>query len=266
MNRHFFIVLLILFSAAACVPTKKETILQGKEDSQGDITYNEAVRTFQVKNYVYTLRPDDIISIKVSSTTPSEFDFFNNQSERSISGFNPSDPMLSGFKIDEDGTITLPVIGKVELAGLTVEEARKKVTDIVEDYLDNPIVHLNLLSFQYTVLGEVKNQGRYTTYNPTLTVLQALGEAGGFTDFANREKVKIVRRENNEVEIAYVNLLDDDILSSPYYYLYPDDVISIPPLGAKNWRQNNLANVGILFSGISALSILLWRLNIGSGN
>ena len=263
MNRNIFIFIFVFFSVSACVPTHKETILQGKEDSEKNPPYNQAVRTFQVKDYVYTLRPDDIISIKVSSTTPSEFDFFNTQSEGTLTGFNPSDPMLGGFKIEEDGTITLPVVGKVELAGLTVEEARKKVTEIVDEYLDSPIVHLNLLSFQYTVLGEVKSQGRYTTYNPTLTVLQAFGEAGGFTDYANREKVKIVRRENDEVKIAYVNVLDDGLLSSPYYYLYPGDVISVPPLGAKNWRQNNFANVGIIFSGISALSILLWRLNVG---
>lgn len=245
----------------ACVPTRKEIILQGEGDFKNDPVLNKSVRSFHAEEYTYRLRPDDIISIKVSSTTPSEFDFFNVESTRTISGFDPRDPLLTGFKIEKDGSIPLPVVGKVEVAGLTTEEARQKIEEIVEQYLDSPTVDLKLLSFQFTILGEVKSQGRFITYNPKLNILEALGESGGFTDFADRSRVKIVRRENDEIEIAYVNVLDENVLSSPYYYLRPDDVISVAPLPAKNWRLNNVANVGIIFSGISALTLLLLRWN-----
>ena len=87
-----------------------------------------------------------------------------------------------------------------------------------------------------------------------------MGEAGGFTDYADRSKVKVVRRVNDKVTIAYVDLLDDNLLSSPYFYLEPEDVISIPPLPAKNWRTNNLANVGIILSGLSVIAIIITRL------
>lgn len=266
MNRNFFVILILIFCSAACVPTRKEIILQGKEDFQDNPTLNSPVRTFQVKEYAYHLRPDDIISIRVSSTTPSEFDFFNVQSQRSISGFDSRDPLLTGLKVEEDGTVPLPVVGKVEVVGLTVEEARAKVEEIVEQYLDSPTVDLKLLSFQYTVLGEAKSQGRFTTYNPKLNILEALGEAGGFTDYANRSKVKVVRRVNEKVTIAYVDLLDDNLLSSPYFYLEPEDVISIPPLPAKNWRTNNVANVGIILSGLSVIALILTRWDFSGGN
>ncbi len=210
-----------------------------------------------MKEYTYHLRPDDILSIKVSSTTPSEFDFFNVQSERSISGFDPRDPLLTGLKIEEDGTIPLPVVGKIAVAGLTLEQARQKVEEVVEQYLDSPTVDLKLLTFQFTILGEVKNQGRFTTYNPKINILEALGEAGGFSDYADRGRVKIVRRTGDEIKIAFVDVLDDNLLSSPYYYLEPEDVVSVAPLNAKNWRLNNIANVGVIFSGISAIAILL---------
>ena len=256
MNRNFLFFILILFSAS-CVPTRKEIILQGKEGPLEDPALNTPVSTHPVKEYTYHLRPDDILSVKVSSTTPSEFDFFNVQSQRSISGFDPRDPLLTGLKVEEDGTIPLPVVGKVEVAGLTIEQAREKIEEIVEQYLDSPTVDLKLLTFQFTILGEVKSQGRFTTYNPKLNILEALGEAGGFTDYADRSQVKIVRREKGEVKIVYVNLLDEDILASPYFYLEPEDVVSVPPLEAKNWRMNNIANVGVVFSGISAIAILL---------
>ncbi len=260
MNRTIFI--LFLFSlSVACVPTKKEIILQTDQDFNNNATLNTPVKRHQARDYTYTLRPDDIISLKVSSTTPSEFDFFNAQSTQTVSGFDPRDPLLTGIKIEQDGTIPLPVVGKVEIAGLTTEDARAKIQEIVERYLETPTVDVKLLSFQYTILGEVQNEGRYTTYNPKLNILEALGESGGFTDYADRARVKIVRRENNEMQIAYVNVLEDDVLSSPYFYLRPDDVISVAPLGAKNWRINNVANVGVLFSGISALTLLMLRWN-----
>ena len=256
MNPRFFI-LILLFLSAACVPTQKEVILQLPEDFEEDTPYNQTVATLPLQEFTYTLRPDDILSIKVTSTTPSEFDFFNTRSDRSISGVDLRDPLLSGIQVEEDGTIPLPVVGKVEVAGLTIEQARAKIEEIVEQYLDSPTVDLKLLTFQYTILGEVMNEGRFTTYHPKITILEALGGAGGFTDYANRSKVKIVRKENDQAKIAYVNVLDEDILSSPYYYLQPDDVVSVPPLPAKNWRLNNIANVGVIFSGISAIAILL---------
>lgn len=255
MNRNLtFLLLLMIF--ASCVPTRKEILLQGREDIE-DVPLNTPVSNFEATDYTYRLRPDDIISIKVSSTTPSEFDFFNQQSTNTISGLNPRDPLLAGFKIEEDGTIPLPVVGKVEVEGLTIEEARSKIQDIVEQYLDSPTVDLKLLSFQFTILGEVKSEGRYTVYHPKINILEALGEAGGFTDFANRSRVKIVRRDKNDIKVAYVNALDEDLLSSPYYYLQPNDIVTVAPLEAKNWRTNNLANIGILFSGISSVAILL---------
>lgn len=258
MNRNFLLLILILLSAA-CVPTRKEIILQSDKGPDENPPLNTPVSSFQVKQLTYKIRPDDILSIKVSSTTPSEFDFFNVQSQRSISGFDPRDPLLTGLKVEEDGTIPLPVVGKVEVAGLTPEEARKKIAEIVEQYLDSPTVDVKLLTFQVTVLGEVKSQGRFTIYNPKYNILEALGQAGGFTDYADRSKVKIVRRENNQMKIAYVNLLDEDVLESPYFYLQPEDVVSVAPLNAKNWRMNNVANVGIILSGLSVIALILTR-------
>ena len=256
MNQKIIIVLISIL-AIACVPTRKEVYLQGEDGVEDEVAYNQAVRDFNAPEFTYELKPDDVISIKVSSTTPNQFDFFNQQSDRSLGGFNPNDPLLSGFKIEEDGTIPLPVVGEVEVAGLTIPQARAKIQEIVSQYLDSPTVDVKLLSFQYTVLGEVVNQGRFTTYNPKLNILEAIGQAGGFSDFAKRSHIKVVRKTGDEINIAFVNVLDDDILESPYYYLQPGDIVTVPPLPAKNWRSNNLANIGILFSGISSVAILL---------
>lgn len=259
MNR-ISLFLIVCIMSFACVPTSKEVLLQG-EQNRKDAPINQSVSEYNTREYVYRLRPEDVISITIKSLTDSEFDFFNTQSERTVGGFVPRDPLLTGFQVEKDGTIPLPVVGKVEVEGLTVEEARAKIEGIVDQYLDSPTVDLKLLSFQYTLLGEVQNEGRYTTYNPRLNILEALGEAGGFLDFADRSRIQIVRRNKENVEIAYVNVLRDDLIQSPYYHLQPHDIITVAPLEAKNWRLNNVANIGIIFSGISALTLLFIRWN-----
>lgn len=259
MNRILLFLTLCMMSIS-CVPTSKEVLLQGKNDRK-EAPVDKPVSNFNTHEYVYRLRPEDVISIKINSLTDNEFDFFNSQNERTMGGFMPRDPLLTGFQVEKDGTIPLPVVGKIEVEGLTIEEARAKIEDVVAQYLESPTVDLKLLNFQYTILGEVKNVGRFTTYNPRLNILEALGEAGGFLDFADRSRIQIVRKNKEKVEIAYVNILDENVIESPYYYLQPNDVITIAPLEAKNWRMNNVANIGIIFSGISAITLLLLRWN-----
>jgi polysaccharide export outer membrane protein len=259
MNRILLFLTLGLMSLS-CVPTSKEILLQGKTKRE-NAPVDKTVSKFNTREYEYRLRPEDVISIQINSLTDSEFDFFNTQNQRDVRGTLPRDPLLSGFQVEKDGTIPLPVVGKIEVEGLTLEEARAKIEKVVAQYLDSPTVDLKLLNFQYTILGEVKNVGRFTTYNPRLNILEALGEAGGFLDFADRSRIQIVRKNKEEVEIAYVNILDENVIESPYYYLQPNDIITIAPLEAKNWRMNNIANIGIIFSGISAITLLLLRWN-----
>jgi polysaccharide export outer membrane protein len=243
-----------------CVPVKKMKYLQ-TENNPNKVPKYQPVKTYNNQNYTYHFKPDDIISIKISSATPSELNFFNIAEEKSIREANRTEPLLSGFKIAADGEIELPVIGSVQLAGLTLEEAEDKIKSLVIDYLEAPSVNIQLLNFDYTVVGEVNEEGKYNNYDTRITILEAIGEAGGFSDYADRKNVKIVRNINDTTTIAYVNLLEDDILESDYYYLRPNDVIAISPLPAKNWRVHMAANIGLIFSGLAAMSLLLLRVN-----
>ena len=260
MKYSFWVIFLIIAVLSSCVPTKRMTYLQN-DKLKGNVPKNVPINTFLAKDNTYILKPDDIISIKVSSSTPSELNFFSIGEERSIREPLRSDPLLSGFRIDKEGKIELPVIGRIKIAGLTLEGASNEIRERVLDYLEAPSVNIQLLNFDYTVVGEVSNQGKFRNYDSEITVLEAIGTAGGFTDFADRENVKIVRNSNDTTTISYVNLLKDDLLTSPYYYLKPNDVIAVAPLPAKNWRMNNTANIGLIISGLTALSLLLLRFN-----
>ena len=237
----------------ACVPVRRETYI--RVPNEKDPSAFEVTSTYADRDYQYQLRADDVLSIRVASSTPSEFNFLSYQNEEQMGNMRYNDPLLTGFEIAPDGTIFLPVIGKVELAGLTLDEARDKLQEILTEYLEAPIVVVKLLSFQVTVLGEVESEGTFIVYNPELTILDVLARAGGVTDFADTERVKIVRDDGDILKVVYINVLEEDILSSPYYYLQPNDVVTVGSVPSKNFLQYNAQYLTILLSGLSAVGI-----------
>ncbi len=253
-----FILFLILFSQ--CVPVRKQTYLQERPGELNDYPKDTVVKSLKVEEYAYTLQPGDILSVRISSLTPEEYDFFRQAGSTGGAGGTGEDPLLSGFLIDPDGTIELPVVGKIELVGLTIPQARQAVHEAVDGYLKSPTVHVKLLNFNYTVLGEVNGQGTYATYNPKYSIMEAVGQAGGLTEFADRANVKIVRRRGEQVDIAFVNLLDDDLIESPYYYLKPNDLIIVRPLKVKTFNTFTTRNITLAISIVSALALLYLRL------
>ncbi|CAN5400281.1 polysaccharide biosynthesis/export family protein [soil metagenome] len=226
-----------------CVPNKKRTYLQ--ETTPGIEV--DGIRYLKEQEFTYRLKPNDILSIKITSVSPKDQNFFTTAEDS-------GDPLLSGYIVDTKGNIELIYVGSVCVGGLSIPEARDKIKEIASKYLDSPSVHIKLVSFHFTVLGEVGNQGKFTSYNPRTTVLEAIGMAGGLTDFAERSKIKIIRSEIDTTKIFYVNVLDEKFITSEFYYLQPNDVIAVSALPTKDYRQNQAANIAL---GLSSLSLLL---------
>ncbi|CAN5520890.1 polysaccharide biosynthesis/export family protein [soil metagenome] len=248
-----FVFIIFTFS---CVPRTRVIYLQNENGLREEKT-GMIVDGFQLKDFEYRLKPDDVVSVKVTTLTTSEFNFFA-ASEGQLGGV--SSPLLSGYLIDKEGYIQLPVVDKIMVKGLTIGEAQEKVRVSLDSYLQSPNVIIKLLSFHFTILGEVRSPGRYTTYDNKINILEALGTAGDFTEFADRSQIKIVRYEGDNASIFYLNVLEDRLLNSPYFYLQPGDFIAVPPLQAKIARTYTLANVGLIFSSVTAIGFLVWRL------
>ena len=94
---------------------------------------------------------------------------------------------------------------------------------------------VKLSNFDVTVIGEVVRPGKYKIYQSEINLFEALALAGNVTNFAKTESVKIVRRTDEGSEIVTVDAGKADILSSPYYYLKPNDIIYVEPLKFKQW-------------------------------
>ena len=122
-------------------------------------------------------------------------------------------------RVEADGTITLHLIGRVNVEGLTVSEAREKVTELYNrDFLVNPQVDLQVTQFnldQVQILGQVRSPGSIVIPpDEDLSLLQAISRTGGFTRLARKGSVQIRRElENGETKVYVINA--SDLISDP---------------------------------------------------
>jgi polysaccharide export outer membrane protein len=184
--------------------------------------------------------------VEVFSLTEEKFNFF------------VKNPKLE-LTVDKEGNIELPVVGNLKIEGLTLQEAQDKIKEATVDYLKNPRVSVKLLNFNVTVLGEVEKQGTFNVKDIRINVLEALGQAGGLTDFADRSRIRILRHDQKTANIYTINILEDDLLLTDRFFIQPNDVILVDPLRGKNLR-GNVSNITLALSIITALSWLYIRL------
>lgn len=250
----WFMLGLLVF--ASCVPQKKLTLLQENPEVKNQGEADKLLKTFDLSKPVYTLKPGDVLSLKVQTTTPTEYNFLNTPAV--VSGSD--DPVLSGYTIDTAGDILVPVVGKIQLAGLTMPEARVTVTNALKPFLSDPTVNLRLLTFRYTIIGEVRAQGQFTTYQDNINVIEAVASAGGFSDYANRGNIRLVRYENGQAKLYNFSLLSDNTIAMKNFYLQPDDMIVVDPLPAKFFRENVLGTFSLGFGILASIVLLVTRI------
>jgi polysaccharide biosynthesis/export protein len=241
--------------AVSCVPQKRLVLLQDDPKAKDQVNADALIKTFDLQRPVYNLKPGDVLSLKVQSTTPAEYNFLGASSTATTS----TNPVLEGYTLDGEGNMLIPTVGKVNLLGLTMAEARITLTEALKPFLSNPTVNLRLLTFSYTVVGEVGSQGQYTTYQDDINVMEAVATAGGFLPHANRGNIKLVRYEAGKAKLYTFSLLDNNTINAANYYLQPNDMIVVDPLPAKNIRENLIANVSLTLSLIATLSLLVTR-------
>jgi len=168
----------------------------------------------------------------------------------------PSGAYLYGFEIDDDGNIKLPIMGKINVSGVSLSQIESVVQTKTDEFLKDAIVKVKLLNFKITVTGEVRSPGTYYNYNNSITVIEALALANGNTDFASIKTVMVVRPFMNGNKTYLLDLGTKNIYLSEAFYLQPNDYVIVQPDKYKNFQLNSQA-YSLVFSSMSILLAVL---------
>ena len=229
MKKQWILAVAALLSLASCGSYKKLTYLQDME----------VLTTYDVKEQPNVLiGVNDKLRIVVTCQEPTLAAPFNLST--GVFSVNPetgesvtklSSEAESGYVVDKNGYIVFPVIGLVKAEGLTLEGLREDLIDkIIETkYIKDPIVLVEFMNFQFTVLGEA-NPGNYNVPNGHINLLEALALAGDLKPSAKRDDVWVIRTENGQRMVYSVDMRSKDLFESPAFNIQQNDIIYVKPL------------------------------------
>ncbi|AYL95252.1 polysaccharide biosynthesis/export family protein [Mucilaginibacter celer] len=189
------------------------------------------------------IQPDDILSINVNTTDPSATASINSRNGiyvNSSSSQSGSANPLTGYRINKEGGVDIPVLGSVKLAGLTTLQAREVVRKQALNFFNNPVVDVRFSNFKITVIGEVNHPASYVLPNEQVSVLDAIGYAGDLTTYGRRTNILLIRKTTDQKAFTVkLDLTKKEVLNSPYFYLRQNDVIYVEPLPTKTLNNDN---------------------------
>ena len=242
-----------LLLLTSCGSTKNVAYLQ-----------NSSRIDFSQSQYLYDARimPKDILTITVNTVNPEASAPFNLIVSTAINTANGgqnigSNRALQTYLVDNQGYIDFPVLGRLEVLGLTKSMCEKMIHDRIMPYLnaaENPVVTVRMSNYKISVLGEVAKPGMFTVSNEKINILEALAQAGDLTIYGVRDKVKLIRENAlGRKEIHTVNLNDANLISSPYYYLQQNDIVYVEPNKVKARNSGVGATTSLYFTATSIL-------------
>jgi len=270
MNRlsQFYSVASLLFCvilfACSCGSPKKITYFQDTPDSLYLSPKNIASLPFREP----TINPNDILQVSILTLDPQVNNILTaaNTSSFAIQPGSSNAPAggasVPGFLVDHTGSIELPIIGKIKVAGLTTAVARDSIHNRVAAFYKRPVVNVRFANFNITVLGEVARPAAYVVPSEKVSILDAIGMAGDLTIYGKRENVLVIRDSAGIKQMIRFNLNSTSSLLSPYFYLKQGDIVYVEPNKNKVVASDatKTRNITLLASGLSLLIVLITRL------
>lgn len=228
----FSLVTGVLLCFMSCHTTQKISYFQ-------DVIVSDSAN-FDVPAPDIRLRPEDKISIIVNSRDPELTALFNLPYTSRILG-NTVDNFgsmtsqygASGYIVKTDGSIDFPVLGPITVAGMTRDEVSAYIKNelITRDLVKDPVVTVEFMNLQVSVMGEVKVPGRYNISRDRVTLLDAISMAGDLTIYGRRDNVLVMRPDSSGVLHSYrVDMRSfESVRTSPAYYLHQNDYVYVEP-------------------------------------
>lgn len=239
--RFTSLIITLVIAMAFCSCSFKQQQLLFKERGSNPDSLSAVLKNSGNGTSDYHIQSQDILQIRnlqnikyiVEATSPVE---------SSGSSGNQITSQGQTYQVEDDGTVALPVIGRIHVGGLTRAEAMKLIEDEYrKNVLKDPIIDLKIINLKVTLLGEVKAQGNYPLVKDKTNLVEVIGEAGGLTEKANEKNIKIIRGDPKNPQITVVDLSKTSTLADPRLILQNNDVIYIAESGraVKNDQLQN---------------------------
>lgn len=206
--------------------------------TKDDVVYFDNSETLEGKenllNYEPVIEKNDVLRITVSSSSINEDIVapFQHPMMRGAGGGGAGggqNQSLTGYLVGSNGTIQFPVLGTIEVTGLTRIEIQEELQSKIEEYVKDPVVDVRIVNFNVTVLGEVGSPGRVQITDERITMPELLAMSGDITYNGRRENIKIIREVNGIKTVGYIDMTESDLFDSPFYYLKQNDLVYVEP-------------------------------------
>lgn len=253
MKRNMLFVALVasVMLLCGCASSKDVPYFQ----NINEVNYNVPSELYDAK-----IMPKDILTITVSTTDPKAATPFNlTVSEPlTVTGkLAASSSSLQTYLVDNDGKIVFPVIGILEVKGMTVRQCEAMIKQKITPYLsttENPVVTVKMANFKVSVFGEVARPNSYTVSTGKINVLEALAQAGDMTIYGRRDNVTIIREDAQGKKIYHqMDLRDANIINDPFFYLQQNDIVYVEPNKVKTQNAAIGTSTTLTFSAVSIL-------------
>ena len=220
--------------------------------------------TYNYVDFEPKVIPGDELLITVNSTPPELTLPYNTplinpaSSEKGFLGSGT--PQQSTYFVDDKGNITMPVLGKLHVEDMTVNQIAEMIVKRISNDVEDPSVSVILLNFKINVAGEVTRPGQYPVHSKRFSILDALSTAGDLTPYGDRTKVILIREENGKRTSHLLDLTKAEILESPYFYLRQNDYVYVSPnevrIDNAKYNQNNAYKLTVISTVVSAASVI----------
>lgn len=222
---------------SGCVANKKLIYLQ-KQSGNKPVAQSSELSTYAVEDYRFQF--NDVVDVTMKTTSAELNELLNikdNSTQlRSMDGLNSGDAFfLTGYTIDNEGMVELPLVGSVKIIGMNVKEAKQAIEERLTKYVnkDNFFVRVRLGGIRYSAIGEFNKPGKFTILQNRLTIFEAIANAGDMTTVAKRSQVILMRQYPDGVKTHTINLLDQKIMDSEFFFIKPNDMLYARPMKVK---------------------------------
>ncbi len=227
-----------------------------------DISKAEAIVTLPATPTI-RIAPDDELFITVNSEEPKATLPYNlpmsNAGIKAATNLSTA-PQQQTYLVDSKGYIDFPILGRIHVGGMTTEELQRYLVERIGKDVENPSVLVTLVNFTVSVLGEVTQPGVVKVTRNRFSILDALASCHDLTPYGERSNVLLIRENDGKQERVVLDLNSADLLTSPYYYLQPNDYIYVSPneirKGNAKYDQSKSYNVQVISTIVSAASVI----------